>query len=215
MKKIFFVSFLYFVFALTARANFESSYQKLNKTNRYRIDKANTYFDLINTFKSNFLQFNENDSSMSEGIIYVEKPDKIRFEYTNPFNTIFIKNKGIINYYDVDLDELMVVPQSVSPIFKLLSQQPNLRTLNSSILSVENDSEGNILINTEATLDTNKVRILYIFDGQIQNLIGLNIDTGEVIELSFFDTTINQNIDRKKFVFDNPRLFNNRRTKDK
>jgi outer membrane lipoprotein-sorting protein len=216
IKKIFFVAFWCFTLALEANAGgYEESYAKLSESSRVKVDLANKYFDSVNTFKSNFLQFNAADSSISEGIIYIKKPDKIKVEYTNPFRTVFVKNKEIINYYDVDLDELMVLPQSISPIFDLLSKQPNLKTSNSVVLSLENDQEGNVLLNTEIPIKENKIRVLYVFDGEIKNLIGLGIDAGEIVELSFFNTSINQDIDKKTFIFDNPRLFKNKRIRNK
>jgi outer membrane lipoprotein-sorting protein len=215
MKKIFFVVLSCFMFIAKAEAGYRESYAKLSKSARAMVDSANEYFDSVSTFRSNFLQFNEVDSSMSEGMIYVEKPDKIKLEYTNPFKALFIKNKGIINYYDIDLDELMVLPQSINPIFDLLSKQPNLKTTDSTILSVKNDSEGNVLLSTELSIKENRIKVLYIFDGEIENLVGLSIDTGDVVELSFFNTIINQKMDKKTFIFNNPRLFKNRKIKDK
>jgi outer membrane lipoprotein-sorting protein len=195
---------------LGIRADYVASYEKLNKDNRTIINRVNKYFDSIGTFRSNFIQFNESDSSMSEGLIYVEKPDKIRFEYTNPFRTLFIKNKGIINYYDVDMDELIVVPQSISPIFELFSKQDNLEKLNSEILSVKRMENG-IAVETKLTIGDDKIGLTYIFNNEITMLVGLNITNGEKIELSFFNVELNPKLPKKIFIFDNPRLFNNKK----
>jgi outer membrane lipoprotein-sorting protein len=209
-KKILFTLILCCVFVFEVKADYVASYEKLNKGNQIIVNKVNEYFDSLNTFRSNFIQFNESDSSMSEGLIYVEKPDKIRFEYTNPFRTLFIKNKGIINYYDADMDELIVVPQSISPIFGLFSKQDNLKKLNSEILSVKKVENG-VAVETELSIEDNKISITYIFDGEITTLVGLNIDNGEKVELSFFNAELNPKLLKEIFVFDNPRLFHNKK----
>jgi outer membrane lipoprotein-sorting protein len=192
-------------------ADYTNSYNRLSKDDQAKINRINRYFDSIRTFKSNFIQFNENDSRMSEGVIHIEKPDKIRFEYTNPFKTLFIKNKGVINYYDIDMDELVVVPQSVNPVFELFSKQDNLAKLNSEILSVRQSEDNNIIVETRLKFDDNAMGIMYIFDREITALVGLNIDNGDKIELSFFNAEVNSAINKKTFVFDNPRLFDNRK----
>ncbi|MDR2760708.1 MAG: outer-membrane lipoprotein carrier protein LolA [Rickettsiales bacterium] len=194
-----------------ARANYGESYKKLDEKNRAVLDKANLYFDSIVSFSGNFLQFNNADGSLSEGVVYIQKPDKIRFEYTNPFRILFLKNGGIINYYDIDLDELAVIPQKISPIFELLSKQDNLEKLDSEIISVVPDGDKNVTINTRLKLGDNIIGICYIFNGEITRLAGLTIDGGEALELSFFNDKINSPLDKKIFIFDNPRLFNNRK----
>jgi outer membrane lipoprotein-sorting protein len=214
MKKIIvFILLLYGVNVFVVQADYGSSYEKLNENSREIVEKANKYFDEVNTFKSNFIQFNESDYSMSEGMIYIEKPDKIRFEYTNPFQTLFIKNGGIINYYDIDMDEIIVIPQSISPIFDLFSKQDNIKKLDSEILFVEN-IENKVHIKTKIIVEDNEIGITYIFDEKVAILTGLNIKTSDNnMEISFFNAELNPTLNKKIFTFENPRLRGNRKNK--
>ena len=74
MKTIF---FLLILLINTAKANsYNDSFNNLTITKKEIINKVNNYLNTLQTIKTNFLQYDENSETMSEGILYISKPEK-------------------------------------------------------------------------------------------------------------------------------------------
>lgn len=214
MIKRFFLFFLFFNGLIyNGYANFEKSFNKLSKDNKIIIEKVNQYLLNLEAIKSNFIQFNDFNGNMAEGIFYMSKPNKLRFEYTNPFKSVLITNGNTTNFYDIDLDEVSVLPTNKTPISFLLRGQQNLKTLDSTIVSIEINEDNDIVINTRNVKNSNLYILSYIFDKDINDLKGLILtdENEETITLSFFNFKKNIALDKSLFIFKNPRLYNKRK----
>lgn len=214
-KKIYFILLIFFICPVFAGEIFDKSFEKLSKQDKAVIENVNDYFNSVESFKSEFMQFNNADSTVAEGNFYMQKPNLLRFEYTYPFKTLLILNGSIIHYYDVELDEVTTLSKSVNPVFDLLSKQQNLAELDSKILGVKNENQ-KYYINTELNItnkdEADKYNVVYIFNNNIDVLEGLKLNNGNgVIELKFSKTGKNIKISKDKFIFKNPRLYKNRR----
>lgn len=150
---------------------------------------------------------------MAEGIFYISKPNKLRFEYTTPFKNLLITNGKITTFYEMDLDEISNIPTNSTPLSFLLQENQDLKTTNSNILSIKEDENGDFIINTENIQNKNKYFIDYIFDKDIENLKGINFsdDNQQSINLTFLNMSKNIEIDKNLFVFKNPRLYKKRK----
>ena len=216
MKKIiYFILLIFFICPVFAGEIFNKSFEKLSKQDKISVESVNNYFNSVESFKSEFIQFNNADNTVAEGNFYMQKPNLLRFEYTYPFKTLLILNGNIIHYYDVELDEVTTLSKSVNPVFDLLSKQQNLAELDSKILDVRNENE-KYYINTELNItnkdETDKYNVVYIFNNDIDTLEGLKLDNGNgVIELKFLKTKKNVRINKDTFIFKNPRLYKKRR----
>jgi outer membrane lipoprotein-sorting protein len=194
-------------------ADFKDSYSKLKQKDKNIVEKVDKYFVNFKTMKSNFIQFNSLDDSLSEGVFYISRNNKLRFEYTNPFKSILITNDKITTFYDIELDEISTVPTGTTPISFLLVEKQGLRGLNSTILSVEEDEEENIVVNTENEKDGNVYILSFVFDSDITVIKKLDIvDNGESsINLEFFNLEKDVELENDLFVFKNPRLYKKRK----
>ena len=84
--------FVIFFFNLSAKAD-EISYK----------NKVINYLNLKKGFSSSFLQINNNQ--VSEGYLFLQN-EKLRIEYTNPTNIIFILTPKKAMYFNKDLEEV-------------------------------------------------------------------------------------------------------------
>ena len=190
MKKLF--VFFIFLFINDCIAK-NSTYSNLFKE----------YINNTETIKSNFIQFDKNSSSMSEGIFYLKKPDKVRFEYTHPFRTLLIANGRVLTYYDIDLDEISTIPTKNTPINVFLNF--DLEKIN--IIDTKNNGK-NVIIETSINVADVIYYVNYTFDKDIKNLISINFkNEDEELDIDFFETELNTELDKKIFTFKSPRLY--------
>ncbi|MDR2777305.1 MAG: outer-membrane lipoprotein carrier protein LolA [Rickettsiales bacterium] len=191
---------------------YTSSLGRLGAADRKQVKRADDYFRNINTVKSDFYQFNSIDQGSSMGTFQVAKPNKFRFEYLNSPRSLFISNGGVTTYYDMELDEISVLPASKIPLVLLLSGQSGLEDLNSEILGV-NYVGDNCVITTRILLDDIEYGVEYVFDRKIENLreIHIVIEEEQKITLRLINTEINSVLDKDVFIFRNPRLHRKRK----
>ena len=179
-------------------------------TNSFADDKANlfkNYIENLNSMSSNFIQFDKNSGNMSEGVFYIQKPDKVKFEYTNPFRTLLIANGKIVTYYDIDLDEISTIPTKSTPIAIFM----NLNFDNIKIKKTKTNKQ-NTIFETEMSIGDDIYYVSYIFNKDITELLALNFKntSNEELDIEFFDTELNPKLDKKTFTFKNPRLYKRR-----
>ena len=170
------------------------------------VELFKNYINNLNTMKSNFIQFDKNSSSMSEGVFYIKKPDKARFEYKHPFRTLLIANGRVLTYYDIDLDEISTIPTKNTPINVFLNF--DLDKIN--IIDTKNNGK-NVIIETSINVADVIYYVNYTFDKDVKNLISLNFKNNEEeLDIDFFETELNVELDKKTFTFKSPRLYKRR-----
>jgi outer membrane lipoprotein-sorting protein len=191
---------------------YRSSLSKLSVADRNLVYRINKYFEDISTIKSDFYQFNSVDQSSSEGTFKMARPGKFRFEYLSSPRSLFISSGGVTSYYDIELDEVSVLPVSKVPLVYLLSGQRGLEDLDSKILKVSCSEIGCTAV-TEVMLDDVDYKVEYVFDTSIKNLVAINItiDDEQKISLKFVNTEINLALDNNVFIFRNPRVYRKRK----
>ncbi|MDR2077926.1 MAG: outer membrane lipoprotein carrier protein LolA [Rickettsiales bacterium] len=185
---------------------------KLSAEDRDIFSRANVYFKNIETFKGNFIQTNEFDQNIADGILYISRPNKFRFEYFSPIQTLIVGDGKTVSHYDMDLDEVSIVPASIIPMAFLMEKQRGLENMNVNKINIAR-SGSEYIIATEVTEGDNVYRIEYIFDRHIKTLYGINIyiDENQRIFLTLTETRINLKLNSSLFVFKNPRLHSKRK----
>ena len=203
---------LFLLFINNAFASYTESISKLTPEEQNIVNKTNIFFDNLQTLQSNFYQYDDNSGKMAEGKLYIQKPKKLRFEYTHPFNTLLITNNNITTYYDKDLDEISTFATKSLPISFLFNEQSNLKSINAEIKKI-NKEDNKITIYTTSTIDKNKFNINYTFNNNITTLQEINFqdENGQNITITLFNTQLNKELDKNLFIFKNPRLYKNRK----
>lgn len=183
---------------------------RLDKNMATTVRKINDFFKNMRTLQTNFVQFSEIDSKLSEGVLYIARPRKIRCEYTNPVKILLLSSGGNVVYYDRDLDEISTFSWSKIPLSFLMESGKGLETLDLTDLKLE--KVDGWLLKIKASIDGIGYAMEYHFDESITKILGATIDYGggQQIDLSFSNMQINEPIAEEVFKFKNPRLYERR-----
>lgn len=167
------------------------------------LEKINNYLFNINTFEANFLQFSDTGDS-SEGKFYIKRPDKLKFEYVDPFKSILVTNGKTTKYYDVEMDELTTIPTKKTPLLFLLKKEDDIKKLGFNVDSIEKKS-GKVYINTtnKDIKELNDKKVSFIFDMKTIDLVGINIEDEmkNKLYIEFSNIKLNQDLEDDVFNF--------------
>ena len=86
------------------------------------LTKIEHYLNNISTLEAGFVQMSSNGGS-AEGKIYIEKPSKIRMEYTAPDQLLIVGNGEYIIYNDKELDQITNIDYKDIPATMILSNK--------------------------------------------------------------------------------------------
>jgi outer membrane lipoprotein-sorting protein len=84
------------------------------------LDRIATYLDGLRTLKARFLQVAPNGGT-SEGIAWMERPGRMRFQYDPPTPLLLVAGHGLFVYYDRELKQTSNIPLGSTPLGLLLS----------------------------------------------------------------------------------------------
>ena len=111
------------LFAGTARAAAPPTVI-LSPRDRADLARIETALNAIRTLKARFLQVAPN-GSVSEGVAWMERPGRMRFEYDPPTPLLRVAGHGLVFFHDSQLNQTTNLPLSTTPLGLLLSE--NLR----------------------------------------------------------------------------------------
>jgi outer membrane lipoprotein-sorting protein len=89
------------------------------------VAEVRAYLDGLTTLKARFLQANA-DGSVSDGIVYLARPDKLRFEYQTPKGLLLVANGTSLRVYDPEIDKVTELPFSDTPASLMLREEIDL-----------------------------------------------------------------------------------------
>ncbi len=94
------------------------------------LTRISNYLNGVTTLKGNFVQVGH-DGELSEGLFYLRRPGRIRFEYQPPNPALVIADGTWVGVYDTRLNTLDRIPLGQTPLSILLKKRVNLKTENS------------------------------------------------------------------------------------
>ncbi|MEM7743071.1 MAG: outer membrane lipoprotein carrier protein LolA [Pseudomonadota bacterium] len=89
--------------------------------------RISNYLNGITTMQGDFVQVGP-DGDLSEGLFYMRRPGRIRFEYQPPNPTLIVADGFWVGVFDVLDNTLDRFPLSETPLDLLLRDRVNLRT---------------------------------------------------------------------------------------
>ena len=127
------------VLSVTSRAEYLITPQ--DKADIARVEK---YLNSVESLRSKFVQFSSGGRS-AEGNIYIERPKKMRLEYTRPRNIQVYANGFWLAHVDTELETVSHVPLELTPAGLLVRDKIELSgkvtvrrvTRGSNMLSIE------------------------------------------------------------------------------
>ena len=97
--------------------------------------RISNYLNGVTTLEGTFVQIGH-DGELSEGLFYMRRPGRIRFEYKPPNPALVIADGVWVGVYDTRLNTLDRIPLGSTPLDLLLSKRVNFRD-NNAIRSIE------------------------------------------------------------------------------
>jgi outer membrane lipoprotein-sorting protein len=113
--------------ALASPARAQSSPYALAQTAQDKADIARieAYMNGVRSLKARFLQVSPNGST-AEGVAYIVRPGRMRFEYDPPSPFLLVAGSGLVVFHDNKLDQTSNFPLSETPLGILLSDNLKL-----------------------------------------------------------------------------------------
>ena len=99
------------------------------------LTRISNYLNGVTTLEGTFVQIGH-DGELSEGLFYMRRPGRIRFEYKPPNPALVIADGTWVGVYDTRLNTLDRIPLGSTPLDLLLSKRVNFRD-NNAIRSIE------------------------------------------------------------------------------
>ena len=87
--------------------------------------RISNYLNGVKTLEGNFIQIGH-DGELSEGLFYLRRPGRIRFEYQPPNPALVIADGVWVGVYDTRLNTLDRIPLKSTPLHILLRKKVNL-----------------------------------------------------------------------------------------
>lgn len=97
----------------------------LTPQDRADLGRIQAYLNGIHTLKARFLQVAP-DGSTSQGIAWMQRPGRMRFQYEPPSPLLLVAGHGLFVYYDRELRQITNIPLGSTPLGLLLSPQITL-----------------------------------------------------------------------------------------
>ena len=97
----------------------------LTDRDRADIARIEAYLTGLRTLKARFLQVAPN-GGVSEGVVWLERPGKMRFQYDPPSPFLLVANYGLVVFNDKKLQQTSNIPLSQTPLGIILAEQVKL-----------------------------------------------------------------------------------------
>ena len=99
------------------------------------LTRISNYLNGVSTLEGTFVQIGH-DGELSEGLFYMRRPGRIRFEYKPPNPALVVADGTWVGVYDTRLNTLDRIPLGSTPLDLLLSKRVNFRD-NNAVRSIE------------------------------------------------------------------------------
>ena len=165
------------------------------------LTKIENYLNNISTLEAGFVQMSSNGGS-AEGKIYIEKPSKIRMEYTAPDPLLIVGNGEYIIYNDKELDQITNIDYKDIPATMILSNKIKFDGKNLKVTDFYKDS-GQTSVTVEMPNSPGVKPITLIFDNSPFRLKQWKVIDQQNIEvtISLFDAEQDKKLSENLFKF--------------
>ena len=175
------------------------------------LNKIETYLNNIKTLEANFVQTASN-GSVSEGKIYIAKPNKIRMEYAPPTSVEIVGNGDFVVFNDKELEQITNIDYEDIPATLILSDNVKIDNKNITVADFYQD-EGTTSITLEYAKDKNIGPITLVFSNNPFELKQWKVVDPQSIEitLSLYEAQKDKALDEGLFKFKKERKKGGRR----
>jgi len=169
-----------------------------SEADKTALDRISAALNAIHTLKGSFVQIGP-DGQIDEGIFYIEKPGRMRFEYHAPNPILIVSDGTTLAVQNRKLDTLDHYPIWSTPLDLILSNDLNLDK-NTSVAGVSREP-GELIVNARANSDKVNGNITLVFTDP-----GLELRQWTIVDAQGLSTTVSVR-DVQQGVSIDPALF--------
>ena len=168
------------------------------------------FYNKVDTLSTDFQQVQRDDSGnivqQASGTFQLSRPDRFRWEYTQPFEQIIVSDGQTFKFYDVDLSQVTIRDVSAT-----LNATPALLLTGGEALSEafkitdggQHDGLDWVHLTPNAD-DTDFKAVDLGLKNNVPHLMKLHDNLGQTTSISFGNIKVNPQIDAKRFKLDIP-----------
>lgn len=167
------------------------------------VQRANAYFNGMNSFVGDFIQTNE-DGRRYKGKLMVERPGKMRFDYAPPAKVLIISDGSTVAVVDERLRTKDRYPIGQTPLKFLLEDQINISKDLKLIRAKADALQASITVEDKTTFGGTS-RITMLFNPETFDLTGWRVTDGQGIttQVSVANIKRGANLAEKNFEITN------------
>jgi outer membrane lipoprotein-sorting protein len=186
-----------------------------------KIKKAEDYINNITTMTANFTQISPyskvgaDNISISDGKVYLSRPGNALWEYSNPVKQVIHINNHKLIYHDKELEQVSYIDLDEGLSSFLTAEHVNFFNGKFKVVSFNEDKTGfNVVLQDDKGKDSDFIKneqLKLTFIEQPFELHRFNFKDvrGYVTTVEFNNLVLGASIDKKKFVFKNPKIGKN------
>jgi outer membrane lipoprotein-sorting protein len=177
---------------------------QLSDRDRADIARIEAYLNGVRTMVSPFMQ-TASDGSTASGMVYLQRPGKLRIDYDPPSPILIMSTSGQLVYFDKSLKQVTYVPTSATPAGLLVQDQVKLSG-DVTVIRMQR-GPGVIRVSLVRTSEPEAGQVTLIFADQPLQLKQWTVVDGRGVEtqVALMDPVLGGPIDPKRFEFLDPR----------
>ena len=192
-----------FVGVISARAEGVTA-AKLSDTDVADVKRIEAYLNSLDTVRAKFLQF-ASDGSYSQGMLYVQRPGKMRIQYDPPVPVLIVATGTLLIYHDTELGQVSHMFLSQSPLAIILREKVSLLGKDVIITKLERDP-GVLRLTVARADDPLEGRITLVFSSDPMILKKWTVIDAQGVKttVSLQGARFGMDLDPELFVFHEP-----------
>jgi outer membrane lipoprotein-sorting protein len=180
---------------------------QLSAEDKAEIGRIENYLNGLKTLEARFLQVTST-GEYSEGRLHLDRPGRLRIEYDPPVPVLIVANRGLLTYYDKELEQVSHVPLGSTPAGILVREKISLLSDEFMITGFERESQALRISLTRASDPQEGSLALVLADRPLELKKWMVTDAqGVVTTVSLLDARTGIEFDPKLFEFVDPNFF--------
>jgi len=181
-------------------SNFFSGVAYANDATLSRIEK---YLNNLTTITADFTQ-DTSDGNVAVGKFYLERPNKMRWEYEPPTPILMVSNGSFITYFDRGLAQISHIP--IDSTLAAFLIRPKISFSDDITLDSLTKYKGIIAISVHQTAKADEGELTMEFADKplVIRSFMIKDSSGEITKISFQNARFGQTIEPELFVFHDP-----------
>lgn len=172
---------------------------ELSDSDKADLDRVSAYLNAIHTLKGSFIQIDPG-GQIDEGVFYIDKPGRMRFEYHAPNPMLIVSDGTTIAVQNRKLNTVDHYPLLSTPLDLILSDDLNLKR-NAAIAGIEHEP-GELIVRARASSSKVSGNITLVFTDP-----SLELRQWTIVDAQGLSTTVSVR-DVQQGVTLDPALFN-------